>query len=242
MTGLQKALGALALLVALVAGGVIGAAGIGHKYGAWDFNFAWNTLVQYGFFAAVAAGGTALLAVLLGLVRGKMGGVITALFAAIIAAGVAYVPWTMREQAAALPAITDVSTDTATPPAYVNLKSAREATGKGIDYPAANAAIQKSAYPDIVTFVSRDNAAALFGKASAAVKKLGWQIAESVPEEGRIEATAVSEWFGFKEDIVIRIEPEGAGAKLDMRSASRAGTTDFGANAEHIRSLVALVK
>ena len=58
-------------------------------------------------------------------------------------------------------------------------------------------------------------------------------------EEGRIEATAVSEWFGFKDDIAIRIVADGAGARLDMRSASRTGAHDLGANADRVRAFLA---
>lgn len=242
MTGLQKALAALGLLVALVAGGVIGTAGIGHKYGAWNFDFAWSTLIRYGFIAAVAGGALALLGLVIGLLRGKLGGFFTALIAIAVAAGVAYVPWTMREKAASLPAITDITTDFDNPPQFVALANMREMSESGSAYKPENAAKQEQAYPDIATLVTPQSVPAVFGKASAAIKKLGWTLAEAVPDQGRIEATSVSEWFGFKEDVVVRIVPEGSGARVDIRSASRAASTDFGANAEHVRALIAAMK
>jgi uncharacterized protein (DUF1499 family) len=56
---------------------------------------------------------------------------------------------------------------------------------------------------------------------------------------GRIEATATTRWFGFKDDVVIRIEPDPAGSRVDMRSVSRVGESDVGTNARRIRAYLA---
>lgn len=243
MTGVQKALAALALLVGLVAGGVVGVAGIGHKYGAWDLAFAEDKLLHYGFLAAVGAAGVAVLVMLVGALRGRLGGVFTALIALAVCGGVAYVPWQMREQAKAAPALHDISTDTAHPPAFVALAEVRRVAPNGIDYDPAEAAAQKAGYPDIATYRTAEPAAALHGKAAAVVKEMGWQVAANLPDEGRIEATSVSEWFGLKDDIVIRIvATDEGGAALDIRSASREGANDRGANAERIRAFLAALR
>lgn len=243
MTGLQKALAGLGLLAALIAGGVVGVAGIGHKYGVWDLAFARDALLQYGFLIALGAGGCAVLAMLIGGLRGKLAGVFTAILALVVAAGVAYVPWQLREQEKAAPDLYDITTDTADPPAFVALAEVRRVAPNGLDYPAAGAALQKSSYPEIQTLRSTANAAALHGKAAELVRERGWQVAANVPDEGRIEATSVSDWFGLKEDIVIRIvAAEGGGAVLDIRSASRAGRNDLGANAAHIRDFLAALR
>jgi uncharacterized protein (DUF1499 family) len=239
MTGLQKALAGLALLAGLIAGGVVGVAGIGHKYGAWDLAFAKDTLLYWGFWVAVIAGGAAILVLLLGGIRGKLGGAFTAIIALAVAGGVAYVPWQMREQEKASPVLHDISTDTANPPPFVALAEVRRVAPNGADYPAASASMQKSSYPEIATYRTGANAAALHGKAAQIVKDMGWQLAANLPEEGRIEATAVSEWFGLKDDIVIRIAPtEDGGSILDIRSASREGANDLGANAARIRAFI----
>lgn len=243
MTGLQKALAGLALLAGLIAGGVIGVAGIGHKYGAWDLAFAKGTLLYWGFWGAVIAGGAAILAMLLGAVRGKLGGAFTALLALALCGGVAWVPYQMREAEKASPALHDISTDTANPPPFVALVGERGGKGNGADYDPATAALQTKSYPDIVTYRSDESAAALHGKAAKAVEKLGWRVAVNVPDEGRIEATSITEWFGLKDDIVIRIAPaQSGGAIVDVRSASREGANDSGANAAHIRALLAELK
>jgi len=67
---------------------------------------------------------------------------------------------------------------------------------------------------------------------------MGWNVVAVTPKEGRIEATATSFWFGLTDDIVIRVKPAGIGARLDIRSKSRVGQSDFGANARRIRAFI----
>ena len=62
-------------------------------------------------------------------------------------------------------------------------------------------------------------------------------IAEA-PSDGRIEASDTTFWFGFIDDVVIRIEPDGNGSTLDIRSKSRVGRSDVGANAARIRAFL----
>ena len=63
---------------------------------------------------------------------------------------------------------------------------------------------------------------------------MGWEIVASDAAKGTIEATATTALFGFKDDVVIRLSADGANTKVDMRSASRAGVSDLGANAARI--------
>jgi uncharacterized protein (DUF1499 family) len=75
----------------------------------------------------------------------------------------------------------------------------------------------------------------------AAARAQGWEIVAAVPAEGRIEATDTTRFFGFKDDIVIRVKAEGAGSRVDVRSLSRVGKSDVGKNASRIRAyLIAL--
>ena len=77
-----------------------------------------------------------------------------------------------------------------------------------------------------------------FDLADRAARKMGWDIVALVPEQGRIEATASTLLFGFKDDVVIRITPEAGGSRVDMRSVSRVGGSDIGANARRIRAFM----
>jgi uncharacterized protein (DUF1499 family) len=75
-----------------------------------------------------------------------------------------------------------------------------------------------------------------FEEALATAVDQGWEIAAAVPAEGRIEATDTTLWWGFKDDVVIRITPENAGSRLDIRSKSRVGLGDVGTNAARIEA------
>jgi uncharacterized protein (DUF1499 family) len=70
---------------------------------------------------------------------------------------------------------------------------------------------------------------------------MGWEIVASEPHEGRIEATATTLWFGFKDDVVVRITPVPGGSRIDVRSVSRVGRSDVGANAERIAAYLTWV-
>ena len=66
----------------------------------------------------------------------------------------------------------------------------------------------------------------------------GWEIVAAVPEEGRLEATDRTRWFGFRDDIVVRVRSDGPGTRVDVRSVSRVGRSDLGTNARRIRGFM----
>ncbi len=189
-----------------------------------------------GLAAGIAAAGS-LIAALRG-ARGRLllaGGVIGALGFAALA--------TVVVNGRGYPAIHDVTTDTVTPPQFVAVTPAlRGAGGNPLDYPPENAAAQASAYPQIAPLMLEAAPADVFRKAVAAVQARGWQIVAAVPSEGRIEATEAAAWWGFKDDIVLRIVAQGSGTRVDVRSVSRVGRSDFGANAKRIEALAAALR
>jgi len=134
------------------------------------------------------------------------------------------------------------------PPAFVALADVRRASANGLDYkPVMDVRgqtinvreYQIAAYPDIVTWRSGASPQAVFARARAAAEAQGWEIIAVDDSAMRIEATATSLVFGFKDDVVIVVAADGAGAKLDIRSASRVGLSDLGANADRIRAFIA---
>jgi uncharacterized protein (DUF1499 family) len=170
----------------------------------------------------------------------------TSFIAMILGAGLAYLPLMQVMKAGSVPPIHDISTDTDNPPAFVAVAPLRKKSNASNppDYAGAEtAAKQKEAYPDIVPVTMDVAADAAFAKALAAAKAMSdWEIVEENSAEGRIEATATSRFMGFKDDIVIRVVAEGTGSKIDIRSKSRVGKSDVGANAERIRAYVAKLK
>jgi uncharacterized protein (DUF1499 family) len=143
------------------------------------------------------------------------------------------------------PQLTDISTDTDDPPDFVAALAPRAAEGVVERLPSrAEIAAQADAYPDIVPRHYPVDSIRVYDAAKAIVDKRRWipLAAERPADEdqpGRIEATAWTLLFGFRQDVVIRISPDGDGALVDMRSASRDGTHDLGANAARIRAFFA---
>jgi uncharacterized protein (DUF1499 family) len=68
---------------------------------------------------------------------------------------------------------------------------------------------------------------------------MGWELVAADSMAGRIEATATTPWFGFKDDVVVQVRPEGTGSRIDVRSVSRVGKSDLGVNAKRIRAYLA---
>lgn len=146
-------------------------------------------------------------------------------------------PWWFARKADALPDIHDISTDTAEPPPYQALLAQRASAPNGTDYGGPKVASQQHAgYPDIQPLHFDAAPATVFNAALLTAKAMGWTIAAQEPAKGRIEATATTFWFGFKDDVVIRVVADAAGTRLDIRSASRVGSSDVGANAARIRA------
>ncbi|WP_439546947.1 DUF1499 domain-containing protein [Sandarakinorhabdus sp.] len=132
------------------------------------------------------------------------------------------------------PPINDISTDTGNPPAFVAIDaSVRGEDVNPIGYNPAFAPQQARAYPEIRPLdlpVPPDQA---FELALAACNK-DWQIITANRTAGRIEAVERSGWWGYRDDVVIRVTAAPAGARIDVRSKSRVGEGDFGANARRI--------
>jgi uncharacterized protein (DUF1499 family) len=82
----------------------------------------------------------------------------------------------------------------------------------------------------------------VFARAVEVARRLGWEIVATAPGEGRLEATDRTRWFGFRDDVVVRVRPDGAGTRVDLRSVSRVGRSDLGVNARRIRDFLAALR
>jgi len=101
---------------------------------------------------------------------------------------------------------------------------------------------QAEAYADIRPLILSDTPEVVFGQAKAAIRQMGWALKSEDVKTGLIEATERTFWYGFEDDIVVRLRPsEGGGTVLDVRSVSRIGGSDIGANAERIRKFLKLM-
>ena len=221
------ALGLVAVLLLLVAGP-------GTRLEWWDFRTGFD-LLRWAAYLGLTATAIALLMLLWP--RTRRGGVGTLLVASLIGLAVAFVPWNGMRQARQVPPIHDISTDTRDPPAFVAVLPLRaDATNPAAYGGPEIAQAQAEAYPDLRTLQLELPPQQAFERALAAARETGWEIVAAEPASGRIEATATTLWFGFKDDVVIRIRPGANGSRIDVRSASRVGKGDAGANAERIRA------
>jgi uncharacterized protein (DUF1499 family) len=191
--------------------------------------------------AALFLGLIAIILSLVGLAKsGSKGMAFAGLVLGVIAAGM---PLKNINTARHSP-IHDVSTDRDNPPQFIAVLPLRTAA-KAVNptaYDAKTAELQKETYPDIGPLHLDVLPAQAFDRAAAAAKEMKWDIVATDPAQGRIEATATTFWFGFKDDIVVRITAEGSGSRVDVRSLSRIGKSDVGANAKRVREYLAKIK
>ena len=171
--------------------------------------------------------------------RGSLGVVLAA------AAGIAAiaVPAAIILDGGRYPPINDITTDTANPPAFVSITTEMRGPGAApVIYDQSFAAIQAKGYPKLSGLVVPASPAAVFDKALTAAKAQGWTIIASDAASGRIEATDTVPWWGFHDDIVVRIAPDGEGSRIDVRSKSRVGKGDLGVNAKRISDYLDTLK
>ena len=179
-------------------------------------------------------------------VLGDGKGSLKAVGAIVLAGIVIAMPLSQKIRATGVPPIHDITTDTANPPAFVDVLPLRKDAANPADYEkdggAKTAAMQEKAYPDIETLDMAVPADQAFDKALGVAKSMGWDIVAQSKPEGRIEATDTTFWFGFKDDIVIRIQSADSGSRVDIRSESRIGLSDVGVNAKRVRAFLAAMK
>jgi len=144
--------------------------------------------------------------------------------------------------ARSVPEIHNITTDTANPPNFNKVIQLRGPNSNPHEYNASElASIQAAAYPDVKTYISDQTPPEVFNKSLAVIKDLGWDLVSQDASAGVIEATETTRLWAFKDDIVVRISQHNGKTNVDLRSVSRIGRSDLGANAKRINSfLVAL--
>ncbi len=228
-------------------------AAFGSKFGLLDWRVGFGLMTymwgRYVLFGALVIG---LIALPLAFFTPPRRGVMSALLALLIpAAGLGYGIY-VGAQARDVPPIHDITTDMIEPPSFSEeVAAARAAVPDGNSLDLANKrtgdgrtfmALQREAYPDIAHISTSVDPARAFEAALALAREQGWSIGRSDAASGAIEAVAESFWYGFKDDIAIRVRADGSGARVDMRSVSRVGRSDLGANAARMGPFLAALR
>jgi uncharacterized protein (DUF1499 family) len=226
----------LAFFMACAAAFVVAVSGPLHRYLGVDLDIA-LAIFRYGFYLAAAAIALALATIMPTRPGDRRRGFLAAVLALAIGIVAAWAPVILMLRARQAPPISDISTDTSNPPPLVITLQMRQESRQGGDgtYPVANAALQREAYPDIGPITLAVPPADAFRRVDAVATSLGWDVVARAPPDGRIEAIDTTRWFGFQDDVVVRIRPDGSGSKIDIRSKSRTSTSDLGTNADRIR-------
>jgi uncharacterized protein (DUF1499 family) len=225
-------------------------AGFGTRLGFWDYKVGLLALFPWCLYVGIAAFVIGLAWVISALIANKGAGARYGLIGLIGSAIVLTLPLYDIYVAKTSPPIHDITTDIEHPPQFEALLPLRKGAVNGPEYDGpklvtmpdgkkyTTSSLQRKYYGDIHTIAILTPPEKLFNRAQEAAKEMGWNIVAVAPDEGRIEATDTSLFFGFTDDIVIRVKPSGMGAKLDIRSKSRVGVSDVGKNAARIREFV----
>jgi uncharacterized protein (DUF1499 family) len=216
------ALAVLAVLLLVVSGP-------GTRAGLWPFRVG---LGMFGgaLLVGLAAAGAAIVALALPRLRARSAPVLAV--ALILGAASAAVPLDYIRRVKTLPYINDITTDTEHLPQFTPPKT----------YQSHFAELQLIGYPDLRPLELALPPKQAFARAAEIARGQGWEITALDERTGTIEAVVTTRWFGFKDDVVIRIKAAGAGSRVDMRSKSRAGRSDAGTNAHRIREFLTRIE
>jgi hypothetical protein len=218
------------LVLAVLCGVLAALSGFGTRWNWWHFSTGFTILkaAAMGALASIviAAGGA--------LIPAPAGGIRLAAAAGAVVLGlvVAGIPWYWLREVKRLPYIHDISTDTADPPQFKAVLAERKGAANPAEYGGPEVALlQHRAYPQVAPSAVPAPPDRTFDRALRVAREMGWMIVDADRQEGRIEATDRTFWFGFKDDVVIRVRQEGPGSRVDVRSLSRVGKSDVGTNA-----------
>jgi uncharacterized protein (DUF1499 family) len=134
-----------------------------------------------------------------------------------------------------LPPINDITTDLDNPPAFASAIVVPAYVGRNMNYPPEFVEQVREAYPDLIPIRLSSAPRQSFERALATAEQLGWTISANSPERLVFDAEHETRLFHFIDDVTVRVVADGSGSRIDVRSKSREGQGDLGANAARIR-------
>ncbi|HEY2033432.1 MAG TPA: DUF1499 domain-containing protein [Rhizomicrobium sp.] len=225
-------------------------AALGTRLGFWSTDFGLLTLFPWCVGVGVLTFVAGMIWILWAMIANDSSGARYGLIGLIGVFAVLYTPVTSFWSSYGQPPLSDATTDTEHPPVFVSLLTQRGDNASSPNYDGNKrmvfdgktstvSLIQHKYYGDIHSAAILMSPERLFKRAVSAAYKMGWDVIAIAPDEGRIEATDTSFFFGITDDIVIRVKPAGMGAKLDIRSKARAdGDFNGNRNPQRIRAFL----
>lgn len=216
------------------------------KFGIASFGIS-STFVLLGFALSVLIAILSIGTLFVSILRKQPYGLFTMFVAFVICFCLAGYAAVLYNKSTTHPVAYDISTDLIDPPVFSQaILDVRGETSNPVELDDRKKALHKlnGVYDDIQPLVlnaSKDDA---YEAVLALVDERGWEVVTQNEAEGTIEATATTFWFGFKDDVAIRVRDnsETNSATVDLHSVSRIGKTDLGKNAERIRDFLADLK
>lgn len=230
----------VALAVAVIAIVLAMLAGLGSRWEWWHFRTGFSVLRWAGY---LAIAGIVLSVAGLIVARpgtGRTGGFVGSLVGLVIAAiAIGYPAYLRYVVVPAVPFIHDITTDTENPPQFQAVLSLRQGADNPPAYPGPDVARQqRQGYPELGPALYDASPAEIIEEAGAVARELGWEVVAVRPGDGRLEAVDTTFWFGYKDDVVVRVTEQRGLSRVDVRSKSRVGRSDLGVNAERIRTFL----
>ena len=221
------------LYIGLIAIVALPVGALGTRFGAWSFGLGFQFLFG-GCLLAVVSLVLGIAAFIRATLRNRPADRVPAIVG--VAASVFVLAWMAQQflTAMSLPGIHNISTDREDPPAFDAIVALRGPGTNALEYDAEDAAAQAAGYPDLATLHTSASPQESLERAGAIARGLGWEVVNEDADKGIVEATETTFWFGFKDDVVVRVRADGADTKIDLRSVSRVGQGDLGANARRI--------
>ncbi|HVS02197.1 MAG TPA: DUF1499 domain-containing protein [Thermoanaerobaculia bacterium] len=235
-------------LAATAAGLALGAAllaplaALGSRWGWWSFRTGFDLLrwSAYAGLLVVVIAAVAIVRSRPGTRRRDLPLAAAGLILALLLVGTLFY-WQRRARQA--PPIHDITTDVDNPPSFVAIATRRAEAPNPLEYGGPEiAAQQRAAYPEIRPVILDLTPNRAFLRALDVAREMGWEIVVADPDSGRIEATDRTRWFGFQDDVVIRLTPLEGRTVVDVRSLSRVGRGDAGTNARRVRAFLAALR
>lgn len=216
---------------------VIVAGPVGYRLGILSLRVALLTFLRWGVYGGIAAAVVSLAGFVVTLTRPKEArrGILVAAISLLVGVVLIGIPGRFR-LGPPTPPIHDITTDTQEPPEYVAVLPLRVNAPNTTVYGGERiASQQREAYPELQPLMLSVPPPQAFERALATVREMGWALVAADAAAGRIEATDTTFWYGFKDDVVIRVRSADGGSRVDVRSLSRVGGGDAGTNAKRIR-------
>ena len=224
----------------IAAGALLVVGALGSRAGLWPFNL--------GFLVAAAGIAVAAAVTLWGLgglvvvVRRSLRPELPALLAGLAVSLVVLGAFALQlVRLYSVPPIYQVTTDIDDPPAFDAVAGLRPAGSNPHDYDPAQpildttlAEAQRAAWPELTSLHTPLDPDAALDRAVAVIEDMGMAVVNVDADAGIVEATDTTVWFGFEDDVVVRVRGDGGGAVVDARSVSRVGVSDLGANARRV--------